>query len=122
MRRPIWFRRRSALPAPGILLNLSERGALVQLDRDRLADAPPWPLYLRHGDEIWLSEILRDPLASWVVSVERDLVRLRLINDAGILQDLRAFLSHVARLNTATAGYFHAGSLHSNDESTSVVP
>ncbi|WP_146101822.1 hypothetical protein [Rhodopila globiformis] len=100
--RPIWFRRRGALPAPGRLLKISERGAIAQVDRAGSPNGICWPLYLRHGDEVWLTDVIDDPLACWVVAVERDLVRLRLMYDAGLLPELRAFMSRPVELDDAS--------------------
>jgi hypothetical protein len=92
-RRAVLFRRRGALPSPGVLLNISERGALVQVEKPTESDLIPWPLFLRHGDELWLYKVIKDPLACWVVAVERDHVRLRLFTDAEVLPELRALIS-----------------------------
>ena len=92
-RRAIWFRRRGALPAPGFLLNISERGALTEVTRPAESDVIPWPLHLRHGDELWLYNVIKDPLCCWVVAVEREHIRLRLFNDIDVLADLRVLIS-----------------------------
>ena len=95
LRRAIWFRRRGAIPASGQLLNISERGALTQVDKREDSDVIPWPLHLRHGDEVWLYNVVKDPLHCWVVAVERDLVRLRIYNDEDVLPDLRALIANL---------------------------
>jgi hypothetical protein len=92
-RRAIWFRRRGALPASGFLLNISERGALTEVTRPAESDVIPWPLHLRHGDELWLYNVIKDPLCCWVVAVEREHIRLRIFNDIDVLADLRALIS-----------------------------
>jgi hypothetical protein len=83
------------VPAPGLLLNISERGALAQVQTTK-ADAAPWPMHLRQGYELWLSNVIPEPLFCWVVAVERDLVRLRLLNDESVLPDLRALIAQLA--------------------------
>ncbi|HQT75710.1 MAG TPA: hypothetical protein PLD10_01565 [Rhodopila sp.] len=93
---------------------------MARVDKPESPYAVAWPLYLRHGDELWLWDVLEDPLACWVVAVERDLVRLRIINDAGILPELRAFLSHVARHNVSTAGVLHPEVVLPTDEHPSI--
>jgi hypothetical protein len=105
--RAIWFRRRGAIPAPGRLLNISERGALAQVDQAAAPDGICWPLHLRHGDELWLTDVIDDPLECWVVSVERDLIRLRLMYDAGLLPELRAFMSRPAAVTQAPSEVLH---------------
>src|SRR5689334_13474652 len=94
--RTIWFRRRGALPARALLLSISEQGALAQADLSDSSDRATWPLHLRHGDELWLSDVIGDPLPCWVVAVEQGLIRLRLTYDAGLLPDLRAFMARSA--------------------------
>lgn len=96
IRRSIWFRRRGAIPVPGELLNISEKGALARVDRSNDRYTPPWPLYLRHGDELWLYNVIDDPLNCWVVGVEQGIVRLRLFNDASLLPDLRSLIHRLA--------------------------
>jgi hypothetical protein len=96
LRRSIWFRARGALPAPGLLLNISERGALAQFDAAKAAENASWPLRLRHGDELWLYNVIPEPLCCWVVSVERDLIRLRLFSDTDVLPALRKLIMHLA--------------------------
>ena len=63
--------------------------------RDRIC----WPLYLRHGDELWLVDVIGEPIRCWVVAVERDLVRVRLMYDAGLVPEIRAFVAHSACLD-----------------------
>jgi hypothetical protein len=92
-RRAIWFRRRGVLPASGFLLNISERGALTEVTRPADSDVIPWPLHLRHGDELWLYNVVKDPLCCWVVAVEREHIRLRIFNDIDVLAELRALIS-----------------------------
>jgi hypothetical protein len=94
--RTIWLHRRGALPAPGLLLNISEQGALAQADLSASPDRVTWPRHLRHGDELWLSDVVGDPLPCWVVAVEQDLIRLRLTYDAGLLPELRIFMARSA--------------------------
>jgi hypothetical protein len=94
--RTIWLHRRGALPAPGLLLNISEQGALAQADLSASPDRVTWPRHLRHGDELWLSDVVGDPLPCWVVAVEQDLIRLRLTYDAGLLPELRTFMARSA--------------------------
>jgi hypothetical protein len=89
----IWFRRRGALPARGLLLNISERGAVAQADPSGSPDHATWPQHLCHGDELWLSDVIGDPLPCWVVAVEQGLIRLRLMHDADLLPKLRAFMA-----------------------------
>jgi len=89
----ILFRRRGFLPAPGFLVELSESGALARINLADIGGAEPWPLHLRHGDELWLSNILDDPLYYWLMEIEGDLLRLRLFRDTGILPSLRALIA-----------------------------
>lgn len=102
--RSIWFRRRGAIPVPGELLSISEKGALARVERSNDRFTPPWPLYLRHGDEVWLYNVINEPLNCWVVAVERDVVRLRLFKDAGVLPDLRSLIDRFAIAETLDAG------------------
>ncbi len=89
----ILFRRRGFTPAPGFLINLSESGALTRINLTDIDGASPWPLHLRHGDELWLSNVLDDPLYYWVMEIEGELLRLRLFRDTGILPSLRALIA-----------------------------
>lgn len=89
----ILFRRRGFLPAPGFLINITESGALTRIGPTESNGVPPWPLHLRHGDELWLSNILEDPLYYWVLEIEGDLLRLRLFRDTGVLPSLRALIA-----------------------------
>jgi hypothetical protein len=95
LRRAIWFRRRGVLPAAGFLLNISERGALTEVTRPPDSDIIPWPLHLRHGDELWLYNVIKDPLPCWIVAVERENIRLRIFHDIDVLAELRALISNL---------------------------
>jgi hypothetical protein len=104
LRRPVYFRRRGAMPAPGFLLNISERGALVQVEKAAGSDLIPWPLFLRHGDELWLCNVIREPLACWIVALEHDLIRLRLFMDTDTQPALRELIFKLDIERTASIG------------------
>jgi hypothetical protein len=70
--RAVWIRRPRVVPAAGALCNISVTGAAV-----RVLDTGAWPITLSNGDEVWLSGLLSDPVACWVVAVRDRIMHVR---------------------------------------------
>ena len=86
------IRRRGAVPAAATLINISASGAAIRIEPILDVDAEQWPYLLANGDEIWLSGLLNDPVDCWVIGVERDVLRVRFVQDDLVYRQISAFI------------------------------
>ena len=93
--RNVLIRRRGEIPTPGTLINISETGAAVRIEPLPDIFEGVWPFHLANGDDIWLTELLSDPLEAWVIGVNRDILRVRFVLDDRLRQGLRVLLRSV---------------------------
>jgi hypothetical protein len=96
IRQAIRFTRTGASPAPGSLVNISQSGALGRVKYPEKSLIPPWPLHLRHGDELWVADLIDLPLRCWVIDVEIGLIRMHFYNDRKARPLLHALIARLA--------------------------
>jgi len=94
--RNVLIRRRGEIPTPGTLMNISETGAAVRIEPLPDIFEGVWPFHLANGDDIWLTELLKDPLEAWVIGVNRDVLRVRFVQDERLRQSLRVLVRSVS--------------------------
>jgi hypothetical protein len=98
--RAIRFTRKGLAPAPALLVNLSEGGALARIKAPirppEEAVIPPWPLRLSPGDELWLVDLIELPLPCWMIETELGLIRVHIYHDRKTREPLQALIAHLA--------------------------
>jgi len=90
--RHVLIRRRGEIPTPGTLMNISETGAAVRIEPLPDIFEGVWPFHLVNGDDIWLTELLKEPVEAWVIGVNRDILRVRFVQDERLRQGLRVLI------------------------------
>jgi hypothetical protein len=94
----IRFTRKGHVPAPASLVNLSEGGALARIRGNAFggAIAPPWPLRLKPGDELWMVDLIELPLPCWLIEAGVGLIRVHIYHDDMTRTPLRALIARLA--------------------------
>jgi hypothetical protein len=90
--RNLLIRRRGEVPAAGRLMNVSETGAAVRIRSPKDLTTGLWPYELSNGDDVWLTELVGDPVSCWVVAVDHDVLRVRFAPDDAIRAQIRALI------------------------------
>jgi hypothetical protein len=97
IRRNVWLRHSGRLPAGGTLINVSRTGAAIQLRHTANAMVAAWAFHLKNGEEVYLSGLLDDPVACWIVALDNDLLRVRFLADAATRVRLDGLLTQISR-------------------------
>jgi hypothetical protein len=94
----IRFTRKGHAPAPALLVNLSEGGALarIKVRAPEEAIVPPWPLRLSHGDELWMVDLIELPLPCWLIETGVGLIRVHIYHDRRTHEPLQALIARLA--------------------------
>ncbi len=92
LERDVLIRRRGELARAGKLMNISETGAAVRVQPPTDLATGLWPYNLSNGDDVWLTELLDDPVSCWVIGVNHDVLRVRFAHDDTIRPQIRALI------------------------------
>jgi hypothetical protein len=91
------FRRRGLAPVAGTVINISRGGAAVRVHGWHIPVPSPWPIRLKHGDEVWLADLLEEPIACWVVGIEEGVLRVHFTQNEATRRKLREKYPILAR-------------------------
>jgi hypothetical protein len=61
--RAVSLKQARQMPISGSLVNLSETGAAICFVLHKRHGLEQWPAHLANGDEMWISDLLDDPVA-----------------------------------------------------------
>jgi hypothetical protein len=85
----VWIKRRGLVPVAGTMINISRSGAAIRVHGWHVPVPGPWPIRLNHGDEVWLTDLLDQPLSCWVIAIEEGVMRVHFTLDEATRHELR---------------------------------
>jgi hypothetical protein len=76
--RPVTIVRDLCLHAQSFIVNISLTGAAIRVYSGwYVPETVDWVTKLKSGDDIWLSDLLTEPVFCWVVALEDGVLRVR---------------------------------------------
>jgi hypothetical protein len=76
--RPVTIVRDLCLSAQSFIVNISLTGAAIRVYSGwYIPETVDWVTKLKSGDDIWLSDLLPEPVFCWVVALDDGVVRVR---------------------------------------------
>ena len=76
--RPVTIVRDLCLPAQSFIVNISLTGAAIRVYSGwYVPEMVGWVTKLKSGDDIWLSDLLTEPVFCWVVALDDGVLRVR---------------------------------------------
>ena len=80
---------RGRIPMTALVFNLSRSGAAIRIHGVHVPVPEPWPVRLKHGDELWVAGVVDDPIFCWVVTTENGVLRVHFALEDDMLAKLR---------------------------------
>jgi hypothetical protein len=80
---------RGRISMPALLFNISRSGAAIRIHGVHVPVPEPWPVRLKHGDELWVLGVLDDPIFCWVVAVDSGILRVHFSLEEDMQLELR---------------------------------